>query len=96
MDNEQLIVVSEFCAGHQIELSFIESLGQHGLITISTVGEQPAISDAQLPLIEKMIRLHYELDINLEGIETIFHLLDRIETLQQEMRTLQKRVGLYE
>lgn len=96
MDNEQLIVVSEFCAGHQIEISFIESLGQHGLIKISTIGEQPAISDAQLPLLEKMVRLHYELDINLEGIETIFHLLERIEALQQEMRALQKRVGLYE
>jgi len=96
MDKEQLIVVSEFCAGHQIEISFIESLGQHGLINISTIGEQPAISDTQLPILEKMVRLHYELDINLEGIETIFHLLGRIETLQQEMRELQKKVRLYE
>jgi predicted lipoprotein len=42
------------------------------------------------------VRLHYELDINLEGIETIFHLLDRIEALQQEMRDLQKKIGVYE
>ena len=96
MDNEQLIVVSEFCAGHHIEISFIESLGRQGLITISTIGEQLAISDTQLPLLEKIVRLHYELDINLEGIETIFHLLGRIEAMQQEMRTLQKKIGLYE
>jgi len=96
MDNEQLIVVREFCAEHHIEISFIESLGQHGLITISTIGEQLAISDTQLPLLEKMVRLHYELDINLEGIEAIFHLLERIEAMQQEMRMLQKKVMLYE
>jgi len=96
MDNEQLIVVSEFCAGHQIEISFIESLGQHGLINISTIGEQLAVPDTQLPLLEKMVRLHYELDINLEGIETIFHLLERIEAMQQEMRELRRKIGLYE
>ena len=43
-----------------------------------------------------MIRLHYDLDINLEGIETIFHLLERIETLQHEMHELRKKIGLYE
>lgn len=96
MNNEQLIVVSEFCAGHHIEISFIESLAQHGLINIASVGEQLAIPDTQLPSLEKMVRLHYELDINLEGIEAIFHLLDRIETLQHEMLDLKKKIGLYE
>jgi hypothetical protein len=96
MNNEHLIVASEFCAGHQIEVSFIESLAQHGLINIETIGEQLAIPDAQLPSLEKMVRLHYELDINLEGIETIFYLLERIEALQQEMFKLQQKSGLYE
>jgi hypothetical protein len=96
MNNEQLIIVSEFCTAHHIEISFVETLAQHGLVNIETVGEQLAIPDAQLPSLEKMVRLHYELDINLEGIETIFHLLERIEALQQEMQALQKKVSLYE
>ena len=96
MTNEHLIAASEFCAGHQIEVTFIEDLAQHGLIEIATIEEQLAIPYTQLPSLEKMVRLHYELDINLEGIETIFHLLDRIEALQQEMRDLQKKIGVYE
>lgn len=96
MSNETLIIVSEFCAAHHIEVSFIESLAQHGLVSIETVNEQQAIPDAQLPSVEKMIRLHYDLDINLEGIETIFHLLERIESMQQEMHELRKKIGLYE
>jgi hypothetical protein len=96
MSNEQLIIVSEFCAAHHIEVSFIESLAQHGLVNIETVNEQQAIPDAQLPSVEKMVRLHYDLEINLEGIETIFHLLGRIETMQQEMHELRKKIGLYE
>jgi hypothetical protein len=96
MTNEHLIAASEFCASHQIEVAFIEDLAQHGLIDIATIEEQLAIPYTQLPSLEKMVRLHYELDINLEGIETIFHLLDRIEALQQELRDLQKKIGVYE
>jgi hypothetical protein len=96
MSNEHLIAVSEFCTAHQIEITFVESLAQHGLITVETVNEQLSIPDAQLPSLEKMVRLHYDLEINLEGIETIFHLLERVETLQHEMHELKKRVGLYE
>ncbi len=75
MSNEHLIVVHEFCTAHQIEVSFVEALAQHGLVSIETAGEQMAITDTQLPSLEKMVRLHYDLEINLEGIETIFHLL---------------------
>jgi hypothetical protein len=96
MSNEHLIAVTEFCTAHQIEVTFVESLAQHGLITIETVNEQLSIEDTQLPSLEKMVRLHYDLDINLEGIETIFHLLERIENLQHEMHELKKRAGLYE
>jgi hypothetical protein len=96
MSNEQLIIVSEFCAAHHIEVAFIESLSQHGLVSIETVNEQQMIPDAQLSSLEKMVRLHYDLDINLEGIETIFHLLERIETMQQEMLDLRKKISLYE
>ena len=53
MSNETLIIVSEFCAAHRIEVSFIESLAQHGLVNIETVNEQQAIPDAQLPSVEK-------------------------------------------
>lgn len=96
MNDEHLIIVSEFCTSHHIEISFIESLAQHGLVNTTTIGEELAIPDTQLPSLEKMVRLHYDLDINLEGIETIFHLLERIEALQQEMHQLQKKIGLYE
>ena len=96
MSTGHLIVISEFCTAHQIEITFVESLAQQGLITTEIVNEQLAIQDTQLPSLEKMVRLHYDLDINLEGIETIFHLLERVEALQHEMHELRKKMGLYE
>ena len=55
-----------------------------GLIEIITIKETGFIDTEQLPQVEKFVRFYYDLDINLEGIETISHLLKRIYTLQNQ------------
>jgi MerR HTH family regulatory protein len=96
MQAEYLIAIDEFCANHNIEVSFISSLQQNGLIEISTVKETGFIDAAQLQQLEKYIRLYYELDINIEGIETITHLLQRVISLQDEIIMLRNKLRLYE
>lgn len=96
MQVENLIAVNEFCVNHRIEISFISSLQQTGLIEITTVKETEFIDAGQLQQLEKFIRLYYELDINLEGIETISHLLQRINSMQDEIIALKNRLRLYE
>ena len=96
MQTKYLIAVDEFCANHNIEISFITSLQQTGLIEITTIKETGFIDASQLQQLEKFIRFYYELDINLEGIETIIHLLKRITSLQNEIIALKNRLRLYE
>lgn len=96
MGTEYLIAVDEFCANHDIEISFISSLQQSGLIEITTIKNSGFIEADQLRQLEKYIRLYYDMDINLEGIETIDYLLLRINSLQEEVRTLRNRLRLYE
>ncbi len=96
MQPEFLITLDEFCANHNIEISFISSLQQTGLIEIKTVKETGYIDAGELHQLEKFIRFYYELDINLEGIETINHLLDRIKSMQDEIISLKNRLRLYE
>jgi hypothetical protein len=96
MQTEYLIALNDFCANHNIEISFISSLQQTGLIEIKTVKETGYIDAGQLQQLEKFIRLYYELDINLEGIETISYLLERIKSLQEENIKLKNRLRLYE
>ena len=96
MQTEYLIAVDEFCANHNIEISFISSLQQNGLIEITTIKETGFIDADQLQQLEKFIRFYYELDINLEGIETINHLLQRINSLQDEITALRNKLRLYE
>jgi hypothetical protein len=96
MQTEYLIAAEEFCANHNIEISFINSLQQTGLIEITTIKETGFIDSSQLQQLEKIVRLYYELDINLEGIDTITHLLQRIKSLQDEIIALKNRLCLYE
>jgi hypothetical protein len=96
METEYLIAINEFCTSHNIEISFISSLQQSGLIEVTTIKEEGFIVADQLQQLEKFIRLYYDLDINLEGIETINYLLQRIGSMQDEIIALRNRLRLYE
>ena len=96
MQKNKLIAINEFCINHNIEISFINSLQETGLIEIDFVEETPFIDAEQLQQVEKFIRFYYDLDINLEGIETITHLLKRMNAMQDEIISLRNRLRLYE
>jgi phage terminase small subunit len=92
MKNEKLIPVDQFCKHYEIEFSFINTLKEHGLIEIISIEQTHYLDETKLGPIEKMIRLHYDLDINPEGIDVIFHLLDRIDNLQAELTNLRNQL----
>ena len=96
MQTEEMIIVNEFCIHHNIELRFINALKDSGLIEITVSEEKLCMPESQLHNLEKLVRLYYEMDINLEGIETITYLLSRMNEMQQEIRTLHTRLNLYE
>ena len=96
MQTENLIPASEFCVYHNVEFSFISSLHEYGLVTIEQKEETAFIPVNELPELEKYVRLHYELEINLEGIEAISHLLQRMQSIQHEMLALKNKLRLYE
>ena len=96
MDRKKLISANEFCAIHNIEISFIESLEETGLIEIETIEDTGFIPETQLHELEKMVRLYSDLDINVEGIDAITHLLHQIMNLQDEVITLKNRLRMFE
>jgi len=96
MRSNYLIAIDEFCANHKIESSFISSLQKNGLIEITTIKDTGFVDLSQLRQLEKIVHLYYELDINLEGIETINYLLERINSLQDEIIHLRNKLSLYE
>ena len=96
METEELIPILEFARHYSIEVSFIDSLREVGLIDIITVGDTQYIHEDRISDMERMIRLHYGLEINLEGVDAVSRLLERIDLLQQEIVALKNRLRLYE
>jgi len=96
MNRGNMIQAKEFCASHNIEITFINSLQEAGLIEITTISETEYLHESQLNELEKIIRLYYEMDINLEGIETVIHLLQKINDMQEEITLLKNRLRVYE
>ena len=93
---EHLISTDEFCTHYKVEYSFIDSLQQHGLIEVTTIDDNSFIDHDHLKNVEKLVRLHYDLDINLEGIEAITYLLNRVKEMQDEIIALKNRLSIYE
>lgn len=92
MTQTHLIATADICRYHEVEYTFISALNEAGLVQLSVVDKATFVREGELQRLEKMIRMHRELEINLAGIEAITHLLDRIEHLQEEMRVLKNRL----
>ena len=96
MSEENLIPANEFCFHNKIEISFIYSLQEYGLIDITRKEEGTFLSSSQLNAVEKLMRLHYELDINFEGMDAIINLLNKLQQTEEEMNKLKNKLRLYE
>jgi phage terminase small subunit len=96
METQELIIVDVFCQEYQIEINFIQDLEEFGLIQTVVHQEQKYLDKNQLVYIEKIIRLHNDLNINKEGIEIILNLQEKENQLLAEIKHLRSRLGLYE
>ncbi len=96
MQKEELIPASDFCSSHNLELSFIYSLQQYDLVQVTTIEEVSYIPAGELPQAERIVRLYSELGINIEGIDAIRHLLQRLEDMENEVSALRSKLSIYE
>lgn len=96
MSNEKFISAIEFCKYHHIEVTFIESLNSYGLVRITTESDELLIPSEEIDRLERLVHLHFELEINLEGIEAINFMLERVESMQSEISSLRNRLRFYE
>jgi len=95
METTNLILIDHFCSNCDVDFSFIKSLNDVGLIDIIVEDDKKYISNEQLKTIERAIHFHYELNINMEGIDAIHNLLDQITDLQEDLRVIKNKLNLF-
>lgn len=96
MKEEHYISVKTFCERHGVGESFVHSMYEYEILQVEYQKDKGRLHVEDLPLLEKMVRLHNELHINPEGIQAIHHLLGQVERLQQEVASLKKQLGTLE
>lgn len=92
--NSELIIIHEYCIQNQVEPDFIVQLENEGLIQISIVDNEQYIHISQLRHLDQYVRWYYDLSINVAGIDVIQNLLDKIDTMQDEILRLKEQLRL--
>jgi hypothetical protein len=75
---------------YNIEITFFDSLEESGLLKIENDHNVKYLLYEELPAFERFANWHYDLEINLPGLEVIHHLLNKLEKLQIENRNLSR------
>jgi len=96
MAAQDLILIETLCSHYQIEVTFFSELNKTGLIEIETIEQEQFLHKDQIGDVEKMIRLHHELNVNMEGIDIVLNLLQKMDVLRNELSTVKNRLKLYE
>jgi len=96
MGDEKYIPVLRLCDLYQIEVSFFKELNEVGLIEMVSRQNSMYLHEDKLYKVERIIRIHRELNVNIEGIDVVLNLLEKVDRLQNEVNTIQNRLRLYE
>jgi len=96
MTKQNFIPIHKLCELYQVDMSFFSNLNEIGLIQITTIEQSHFVHQDKINDIEKMIRIHRDLDLNLEGIDIVFNLLQKIDDLENELITIKNRLQFYE
>ena len=92
---EKRLLYSECLRIYEVEESFIESLHEVGLIKVIFHDEERFIEYDELSDLEQFIRWYYDMDINVEGIDALCNLLEKVKYLQSEINQLRSELQFY-
>ena len=95
MKTKEYIAVTHLCSQYKVTTQWFQQLHETGLIQVVTVAEEPCVHFTSIHQVDKIMRLHQDLEVNPEGIDVILNLLEKIENLQTELSGLQRKLQLY-
>lgn len=96
MAQNNLILIEEICIHYDVNVSFLNEIIEIGLVKIEVSESKRYIHVDEIGNLEKIIRIHSELNVNVEGIDVVFNLLNKIESLQNELAQTKNRLNLFD
>ena len=96
MATQELVLIKKLCLHYQIEPSFFDDLNDFGLVPIQIVAQNKYLHQDRIGDLEKILRLHQDLNINIEGIDVILNLLEKEKAYKEEIRQLKSKLKLFD
>ena len=96
MKKMDFIPVGQLCELYDLEFAFFEELGEIGLVDFDFHQGQQCIRHDSRQLVERIIRIHRDLHVNLEGIDVVLNMLRRQEELEGELIRLTNKLRRYD
>jgi len=96
MDTTKYIEVTHLCKQYKVTEQLFSQLNDTGLVHVTVVEEKPCVPSQSIHKVDKIMRLHQELEVNPEGIDVILNLLEKVENLTQEVTRLRRKIHIYE
>jgi hypothetical protein len=78
---------------YNIEITFFNDLVEYGLLTVYIEDDIHYLMYEDLPDLEKFANWHYDLEINLPGLEVIHNMLKKLDTLKRRNRELMNKLS---
>ncbi|UNY97928.1 chaperone modulator CbpM [Zhouia spongiae] len=96
MESHQLINTETLIIHHGLDKTFIDDLHFYGLIDFVEKDHNRFIYEDQLPVLEQLIRLYYDLEINMQGIDVIKNMIRKMDEMHHTIQLLKNKLDLYE
>jgi|JI9StandDraft_2_1071091.scaffolds.fasta_scaffold701874_2 hypothetical protein len=91
----KLIALKTFCLQHDIPADFILELHQHEIIQLVVEKRSRFIPIKQLQELERIIRIYRDLQLDINGIQTVLHLVNRLQEKDAEINALRNQLNFY-
>lgn len=94
--NSELISIERLSESYNVSPTLFKSLHSFDLIEIISNEAGEFIAYHHIGHIEKLLRLHFDLEINIENLDIINNLLSQIKHLKKENILLRNKLRFYE
>jgi len=96
MQADNFVLIDHYCEYTQTPVDFIYSLEEYGLIEIKKIESNVYVESHDIVEIERIGRLQNDLGINLEGIDALNHMIQKLDQLEYELKLVKNRLKIYE
>jgi hypothetical protein len=96
MNLENFISLTQLSTHYEIEVDFLHKLNEYDLVEIFSIDDEKYLESESINHFEKILRIHNDLEVNIESIDIVFNLLKKIEELQSELESAKNKLRLYE